>query len=218
MNGINNISMLKCEDLNNLINFFEDIRNTEGSYILSMGNKSEQGLRLSLKYAISQINASLPIMFEEDKLDCCNKILNTIDQIFTEINTKENQEIQFKILNQLKKEVLKHVNTTDFKVKDFDFTIFRGQKEFIFFINTLREANVIDNNSKPLPKFQALSKAVFDNKNYKEHIFTYDLAMKTFVLFLNNTYGTRINTDSMSKGFSHEEFVEKYFNKNFTRN
>ncbi|WP_420551552.1 hypothetical protein [Tenacibaculum aiptasiae] len=210
--------MLKCEDFSNVISFFNEVRGIEQTYTLTTSSKSEISLRLSLKYAISQIDAWLPTMFDDEKLSCCTKILDVIEQIFDEARTKENQETQLKALNQFKKEVLKHITPPEIKAEKFDFNIFKGQQEYTFFIKTLREANVLDYNLKPLKKFQAICKAIFDNKHYKEHIFTYDLTMKSYVTFLNNTYNQNINPNAMSKGDLHEIFVETYFNKNFNPN
>lgn len=210
--------MLKCEDFSNVINFFNEVRGIEQTYTLPLDSKSDISLRLSLKSAISQIDTWLPVMFDDEKSNCCAKILDIIDQIFIEAKTKENQETQLKALNQFKKEVLKHINISEIKVKKFDFNIFRGQQEYDFFIKTLREGNVIDYNLKPLKKFQAFCKAVFDNKHYKEYIFTYDLTMKAYITFLNNTYNQNINPNAMSRGDLHEIFVENYFNKNFNHN
>ena len=206
--------MVKFEEFGNLISFFDDLRNIEGSNNLSMGQKSNNGLRLSLKMAINQMESKFPMLSLEEEIELAKDIQKSIDLVEDSLDSSMNFEKS--LLKKLRSALNKHIVFPEKTTQRFS-KIFR-KGGFQFFINTLKEANVIDSFNNPKSKFQAVCKGIFDTLVYKDNIFVYDLDQAVYVNFLNQYFGTNINPDSMSKGWRHEKFAENYFHENYKIN
>lgn len=206
--------MVRFEEFGNIISFLEDIGNKEGANNLSMGQKSSSGLRLSLKMAINQMDSKFDMLVLEEVVGLAKDIKKSIDLV--EESLSADMDFEKSLLKKLKSELNKHVVFSEKNTQKFS-EIFR-EGGFQIFINTIKEANVIDSYNEPKPKFQAVCKAIFDVKEYKDNIFVYDLSQVAYVDFLNNYFKTKIHPDSMSKGGNHEEFVKNYLLENYDIN
>lgn len=128
--------MFRCEDFNNVKGFFDDIRDLEGAYMFSMGRKSEEGLRLSLNYAINEINAKHNLIPKRERNKCFKAILKAIKEVNTEISKKLNQELEIEILKEFKEFVLEFIITPNNEDSNFNSEIFINKRRYKFFLDT----------------------------------------------------------------------------------
>lgn len=94
--------------------------------------------------------------------------------------------------------------------------IFRSRKAFDFFMETLKEFNVLDQNKKLIEPYMPVIDAIRKSKPYKEEIFKYNLGLKPYILYLNSYFGVEMNPSKISNGEHIAEDITSFFNRNFT--
>lgn len=193
----------------NIDRFFETVQMQAKERKVSIAHN----LRLDYESAKTELNAKFSKMLSSEQSVYGKRILLVLDDIIASLDGNQLKELEY--LKDFRKNLVKLVELPDIVQKNYPEVIFRDKNAYRFFMETLLAFNVIDEDGKALKKFQAVAKAIFDTKEYKDNIFNYNISMKDYVQFLNSEFHQSINPNAMSSGIKHEDAVQKYFNRNF---
>lgn len=170
-------------------------------------------LRINKQHATTELHSKFGSMTEEEQRYYSRELLEVCDGILLKLGKVQKEEIEY--LDIFRKEVIRYVRTPSKIFSEYP-EIFKSDDGLVFFLDTLRNMNIIDDDNKPKRGFQACCNAVFRDKNYKTHIFINNMRLREYIAFLNIFFNAKIKSeDKLSDPYQYEKDVANHFKEYF---